>query len=556
MGHNGEVVLQDRFQTVLEQMMPATKKVLLAVSGGADSVALFRLSMQSGLELEVAHLDHQLRTTSAEDAEFVRDLAASYQKTYHLERCSVAQIANAKGWNLEEAARNVRYSFLTRTAKRIGAEYVFTAHTLDDQVETVFMQLLRGAAHLTGMKPLNRQIFRPLLNVSRAEIIVYLEALGQSYRTDQSNFDTRYTRAWLRHELFPVIEKRYSGFKSRLARLAKAQDLERDYMREQAEPFLLQKHMDLAQLMKAHPALQRQVMADLLQKNSIEVSQGRVEDLLTLAQSKTPSRLSLSSSKQARAAYGKLSIVTSVKAPLKSEPVRQASQLPENIQADVITRYPDLVYRSRQAGDFMHLHGGRKKLKELLIDLKVPREERDGLKLLASGKQVFWVEGMLCDPDVAIAKDQADLKFMKLALNEAKRAAKAKELPVGAIMVLEGEIIAQAHNLTEALNDPAAHAEILVIREAAQKLGSWRLSDCSLYVTLEPCPMCFGALLQAHIPRLIYGATNLREGALGSVADLNRLNWKRQLSVTAGILEKPCGQLLRDFFARQRLDQN
>ncbi len=143
--------------------------------------------------------------------------------------------------------------------------------------------------------------------------------------------------------------------------------------------------------------------------------------------------------------------------------------------------------------------------------------------------------------------------FMKAAMAEAHKAAAKGEVPVGAVIVHEGEIIARAHNLRETSFDPLAHAEILVIREAAAKLGRWRLSGCTLYVTLEPCPMCAGAIVNSRVDHLVFGAPDPRTGSAGSIMDIvrdERLN--HQPSVTEGVLLSESRQLLQSFFAERR----
>ena len=185
----------------------------------------------------------------------------------------------------------------------------------------------------------------------------------------------------------------------------------------------------------------------------------------------------------------------------------------------------------------IRLAGGTKKLSALFIDRKVPREARDAVRVLASNERVLWVEGVAVEVSVARASADADVRFMKRALVLAEQAAQRGELPVGAVVVHGGEITAEAHNETEALRDPTAHAEVLALRRAAEALGDWRLSDCTLFVTLEPCPMCFGAALQAHLGRLVYGAENRLEGALGSVTDLRA----RPLEAWAGGARRRAG---------------
>lgn len=142
---------------------------------------------------------------------------------------------------------------------------------------------------------------------------------------------------------------------------------------------------------------------------------------------------------------------------------------------------------------------------------------------------------------------------MEQALGLARAAAEAGEAPVGAVIVQLGRVIAAARNRREELGDPTAHAELLAIRDAAAQLGGWRLLDTTLYVTLEPCAMCAGAVVLARIPRVVYGAADPKAGAAGSVTDLlahPRLNHRAR--VTAGVLAAECGAVLVEFFASRR----
>ena len=145
---------------------------------------------------------------------------------------------------------------------------------------------------------------------------------------------------------------------------------------------------------------------------------------------------------------------------------------------------------------------------------------------------------------------------MRAALLEAARALHAAEVPVGAVVLdPSGGVIAAGHNAREALADPTAHAEIVALRRAAAACGSWRLLQCTLVVTLEPCTMCAGALVQARVARLVFGADDPKAGAVGSLWDVvrdPRLNWRPE--VVSGVLAQECGDLLREFFHRRRPD--
>ena len=147
-------------------------------------------------------------------------------------------------------------------------------------------------------------------------------------------------------------------------------------------------------------------------------------------------------------------------------------------------------------------------------------------------------------------------RWMEFALKEAEQAYKRKEVPIGAIIIRENRIVGKGYNQTETLRDPTAHAEIIAITAAASQLNNQRLENCTMYVTLEPCPMCAGAIVQARIPTLVYGAPDPKAGACGTLYNIvqdERLNHRVEL--VSGILESRCGGILRDFFAKIRLNE-
>jgi tRNA(adenine34) deaminase len=149
-------------------------------------------------------------------------------------------------------------------------------------------------------------------------------------------------------------------------------------------------------------------------------------------------------------------------------------------------------------------------------------------------------------------KPPDDGALMKEALRSASRSAERGEVPVGAVVVRDGEIIARGSNGPVAGHDPTAHAEIVAIRKAARKLGNYRLAGCDIFVTLEPCAMCLGAIVQARIRRLVFGAADPKAGAVASIMTFPFDKVNHRPEITAGVLEKECGLLLRDFFRRRR----
>ncbi|MCD6581984.1 MAG: tRNA adenosine(34) deaminase TadA [Desulfuromusa sp.] len=148
---------------------------------------------------------------------------------------------------------------------------------------------------------------------------------------------------------------------------------------------------------------------------------------------------------------------------------------------------------------------------------------------------------------------EQDQFFMQAALDEAAVAESLAEVPIGAVVLFDGKIIGRGHNLRETSNDPTTHAEIIAIQQAAKKLNSWRLLDCTLYVTLEPCVMCMGAIILARIPQLVFGCRDPKAGAVGSIynfAEDERFN--HQVQVREGVLQQECSSQLSNFFRRLR----
>jgi tRNA(adenine34) deaminase len=145
-----------------------------------------------------------------------------------------------------------------------------------------------------------------------------------------------------------------------------------------------------------------------------------------------------------------------------------------------------------------------------------------------------------------------DEDLMREALDQAERASELDEVPVGAVIVRDGEIIARAHNLRETDRCATAHAELLAIEQACRAVGSWHLDDCTLYVTLEPCPMCAGAIVNSRMGRVVFGAKDAKAGAMGSVLNVNSYPLNHKPRIESGLLAGECADVLRTFFERKR----
>ncbi len=147
-----------------------------------------------------------------------------------------------------------------------------------------------------------------------------------------------------------------------------------------------------------------------------------------------------------------------------------------------------------------------------------------------------------------MTNETRDLEFMRLAIEEAKKSLAIEEVPVGAVVVCEGEVVSAAFNTRETEKNAIRHAEVTAISRACEKLGGWRLHKCELYVTLEPCPMCAGAIVNSRIKRVVYGARDTKAGAFGTVLDLNAFPLNHKPEIVSGVCETECAALLSDFF--------
>lgn len=149
--------------------------------------------------------------------------------------------------------------------------------------------------------------------------------------------------------------------------------------------------------------------------------------------------------------------------------------------------------------------------------------------------------------------DPKDIEWMEEALGQAQKAFKLDETPIGAIITLDGQVIAKGYNRRNTDKNPLAHAEMFAINEAARVIGDWRLEDCTLYVTLEPCPMCAGAIVQARIPKVVFGARSPKAGFAGSVMNILQLDTlNHQVDIVEGVLEEECSGILKEYFHNMR----
>ncbi|HEU4742637.1 MAG TPA: tRNA lysidine(34) synthetase TilS [Meiothermus sp.] len=508
--------LETRFSRSLAEL-EVGESVVAAVSGGGDSVALLYLLKSLGLEVIVAHLDHALRPESAGDAAWVRRLAESLGYPCEIERVEVRSVAERRKRNLEATARELRYAFLSRVAKKYGAGAILTAHTQDDQAETVLLQLARGTARATGIRKRQGRVARPLLGFARAELRAYLRTKGAGWLEDPTNQDPALDRNYLRHQILPRLEARFSGAMGSLARFAEVRQAEDPLLEEGAAQRLLPDRRwpvgayRAVPLERSAPGLRRRAIRQILERLGIRPEHRLIEDVEAAlgGQPRT-----LPGGVVVRRKGGTLFFLTAA-AP-RLEP----------------------GWRTPQPGDYLELPFGHKRLVEFLAEHGLPTELKRVWTIRATASRVLEVKDLY--------PESPDERFMHLALAEARAAGQRGEVPIGAVLVRGGEVIAKAGNRVEEFRDSTAHAELLAIRSASETLGEKVLPGSTLYVTLEPCSMCYGAMLEAQVSRIVYGAENLKAGAF-TVHGL-----KPQIEVDAGRLERPCAKLLKAFFARTR----
>jgi tRNA(Ile)-lysidine synthase len=560
------VNLAEQVKTKLEELVNQKPKikleaVLLAVSGGRDSMALLHLMLETGIPFSVAHLDHHIRADSSLDADFVRETCLKLEKPFFGERVNIPEIAKKRGWSLEEAARKIRYEFLNRTAKKTNSSAILTAHHLEDNAETVLMQLLRGTARATGIPARRGLILRPLLEISKHELEQFMLERGLTWREDSSNSDPTYTRNWVRLEIMSKLLERFPKAAESLARygvLARDEDV---FLEE-----LTAKIPTWAKLALEPKVLQRRQIRRQFESAGLDVDFAHLEEIRSKLENPAVTRISLPQNHVGVVQNGKLEILSDLKQ--HSNFVGRVNTVltikrtfghgrrftPTELQHLDFSSFPNAIQRTRASGDRIQLSGGTRKLSDIFIDKKIPRELRDSIPLVAQDSEVLFVglEPPIFDVRIGVTRD-LEIDAMKHALELAREAFEAGEVPVGAVVLHHrGEVIGTGRNRSLEHSDMTRHAELEAIRDASQKLETPYLTECTLVVTLEPCLMCLGAILEARVKRVVFGASSSKNGALGGVMDATRANWSHQIEVRTGVLEKQSSALLSRFFAETR----
>ena len=429
--------LDQRFQSQLAEtgLLPASSRVLVAVSGGADSLALLLLLHDAAasmhLQLEAGHLDHALRAESSADADFVRETCCRLGIPLHREHRDVAAIARQEKGNLEEVARRERRDFLQAVARNRACAFVALGHHRDDQAETFLLRLLRGAGPtgLAGMRPQAGIFVRPLLGFSRDELRAYLREKGQGWREDPSNADTGLTRNRVRHELLPLLHQFNPRIDTRLSQLCTQFAADEAYWQAEMTRLLAahgERSTDGLSLPRGLlPELPMAVAGRLVRAalgvvrgHLRQIEAGHVESILRLAVSPAAQaeldlpecwvavryhRLFVLRRPWGIPAWEPLEIRAEGLYPLPNgRTLRVALQDKMSGQGREVAEFSassvpfPLHIRTVQPGDRLVPSGmkGSKKLQDLFVDAKLTREERAVAPLVVRDGEILWVVGM------------------------------------------------------------------------------------------------------------------------------------------------------------------
>ena len=401
----------------VEEHLPVGSKIIVACSGGADSIALadalLLLQEKRKYQLVVCHVEHGLRGSEAlADADFVVEFCRMRQVACEVLRVDAKKFAAESKLSVEDAARKLRYTVLFEILSKHKSEYIVTAHHRDDQAETLLLHLLRGsgAEGLGGMRCHNNSIVRPFLQVSRRMLEAYCAMRSLDYRTDSSNMDLYYTRNKVRHILLPLLEREFNpNIKQALAQTATLIAEDADCLNELAEEKFLQYVLqddhscscDTAWLLSLPAALCSRIIRMMWKKLMLPGGTCAVYSYgkLTVAAAETPSAIAAQNyvfdlAELQKAGRLQVELPNGILSlgyfKGSASPLGHAAIYPWHLLQD-----RQLEVRQRQDGDIFFPAGslGSKKLKKYFNDIKVPPEQRKSQLLVTCGKQVLWLVG-------------------------------------------------------------------------------------------------------------------------------------------------------------------
>ncbi|MFH1453325.1 MAG: tRNA lysidine(34) synthetase TilS [Armatimonadota bacterium] len=417
------------------------EKTILAISGGPDSVFLLdffsKIRKKYNLQLYVLHINHSIRKKeSGEEAVFVKNMAKKLNLPFYYYKEDVPEYAKAEKLSLEEAARNTRLRIYNELLKKLKADKVATGHNSDDRAETVLMRIIKGTSPsgLAAMEPCSGKIIRPLIEVKRKDIITYLKKNKIKYVIDKSNKDTKFFRNKIRHKLIPLLEEEYNpNIKESLIKLSSLAGEDEEALQSAvlkklnklSSVYKDKIEIDITDINNEHPSIIKRII-----KSAIKTYLGHAKDITNyhyekiynfLKDQKGEKKLNLPDGLTAVKSYNKLTFHKKTEKKhnilkqfrftvpgrynIKGWDITVSTSLVEKIKAkpDSNTAYFDfdklntdtLILRQRKDGDIFIPFGmkGRKKIKDLFIDLKIPLEKRNNIPIITAENNIIWVTG-------------------------------------------------------------------------------------------------------------------------------------------------------------------
>lgn len=435
-------------------MLNKGDRVIASVSGGADSMALLCLLLEIkeeyNLSITVCHINHMLRGDEAiRDEEFVSSFCKKKSLDFRLLRCDVLSLSKEKGIGFEECGREVRYGFLSQTAKSLSGAKIMTAHTLSDCAETLIFNIARGTSPtgVSSINPVRDNIMRPLIECTREEIEAYLLRKGVSYVTDSTNSDTEYTRNYIRHEIIPRFKRLNPSFEQSVLNLTSISREQSDYIlacaKKEMEQISSDKKIDRIKFLDLHPAIKSGIISLIFRENNIEFSKKKCDEILSKIKGEA-FKISLNSNlflegneNSFFVSENSKPVITNFNIPviLGEHPLDEFKKIKFSLISyekylQIKENFPNLLkncinydiidnsfcVRPRKEGDFITLYKRNvtKTLKKLFNESKIDKNKRGIIPVLASGSQVFWAEGVAVSAEAAIGSSTKRILYIEI----------------------------------------------------------------------------------------------------------------------------------------------
>ncbi len=441
-------------------MIEMNDKIVVGVSGGPDSMCmlhiLLMLKEKYNLSIYGAHLNHQFRGEEADrDALYVKDICLQWGVPVFLKVFDVPAYAKESGLSAEDAGRIIRYQLYDEVANKIGGNKIAVAHNLNDHIETIIMNLIRGSGMegLAGIEAIRGRIIRPLINTDRKDIEKYCEANGIDARIDKTNLEPIYGRNKVRLELIPYIENNLNpNIMNTINRFSHIVCKENDFLNDEsqnaftdvAKCFKNSIKYSIIKLQGLHTALKRRVIRIGLEKltgNLKNIEYIHIEEIIAILNKKTGAAVILPKNLIAYISYDELILKKNIKTEtekffyrlepdtkshfrnmvisVESLSVHEVDDLRHKVDEVYMDRSKikeNLILRNRNPGDIFSPMGlkGSKKLKDYFIDEKIPKEERDSVELIADGKEIVWVVGKRLSENYKITNSTKDVLKIKI----------------------------------------------------------------------------------------------------------------------------------------------